>query len=631
MTLTLLNRIEYCADLAKYGKDSRFRSVFNRALRALPATQHEKLWKLCLNWIKSRRIGVSGKQLFRRYLIFDPSSREEYIALLKELELYDEAALQLYGCLNDESFKSKSGQTPHTLWMDLCSLCATHPRSIVNKLNVEAIIESGIHKFSDEVGKLWNFLAEFYIRLGLFEKARDVYEQALASVSTVRDFTLIFDAYVKVEESILTAKMRYVQNLDDSDPDIADETDEINLRLARIEYLMEARPLLLNSVLLRQTPNSIALWRKRVKLLSDNPQKVLLTFAEAVKIVDPKRSIGKFSTLWIQWARTYENLNDFENSREIYENAVAVDFRTPEELAEVVCARVEMEIRNKNLFGSLMFLRQVLDTGKSKPEFKKLIKSIKVWALYLDLEEFCGTFDSCKSAYERALEVKVITIQMVINYATILEEHSYYEESFTVYEKAVNIFEFPQVKLIWKIYLDKFTARYGNSKVHRIRDLYEQLLSKCPKEDLAEFYYSYVKMEETFGNPRNVITIFDKAMKSIPENFRLDLCRLYIRKVEQLFGVLKTRSIYTEALKILNDESARQLCLEYSKSELRLGEIDRARAILQYGSQFADPKRFPEYWITWRNFEEHYGNEETFKDMLRIQRSLEAAFSQVMF
>lgn len=88
----------------------------------------------------------------------------------------------------------------------------------------------------------------------------------------------------------------------------------------------------------------------------------------------------------------------------------------------------------------------------------------------------------------------------------------------------------------------------------------------------------------------------------------------------------------------------------------RLGEVDRARAILQYGSQFSDPRRDAGYWKVfrsclvyyilsyihglihlysttcrkvWREFEEQHGNEDTFKDMLRVQRSVETSFSQV--
>jgi pre-mRNA-splicing factor SYF1 len=50
---------------------------------------------------------------------------------------------------------------------------------------VDAIIRSGLSRFSDEVGRLWCRLADFYIRSGQFERARDVFEEAVASVTTV--------------------------------------------------------------------------------------------------------------------------------------------------------------------------------------------------------------------------------------------------------------------------------------------------------------------------------------------------------------------------------------------------------------------------------------------------------------
>ncbi len=41
---------------------------------------------------------------------------------------------------------------------------------------------------------MWTALADFHIRRAAFEVARDVYEEGLAAVATVRDFGLIFDA-----------------------------------------------------------------------------------------------------------------------------------------------------------------------------------------------------------------------------------------------------------------------------------------------------------------------------------------------------------------------------------------------------------------------------------------------------
>lgn len=48
------------------------------------------------------------------------------------------------------------------------------------------------------MGRLWTSLADYYIRRGLIEKARDVYEEGLTTVTTVRDFSLIFDTLTQV-------------------------------------------------------------------------------------------------------------------------------------------------------------------------------------------------------------------------------------------------------------------------------------------------------------------------------------------------------------------------------------------------------------------------------------------------
>lgn len=40
-----------------------------------------------------------------------------------------------------------------------------------------------------------------------YAKARDVYEEAIQTVVTVRDFTQVFDSYAQFEESMIAAKM----------------------------------------------------------------------------------------------------------------------------------------------------------------------------------------------------------------------------------------------------------------------------------------------------------------------------------------------------------------------------------------------------------------------------------------
>lgn len=58
-------------------------------------------------------------------------------------------------------------------------------------------------------------------------------------------------------------------------PLISEDVD-LELRLARFEELIARRPLLLNSVLLRQNPHNVHEWHKRVKLYEGNPRQVCI-------------------------------------------------------------------------------------------------------------------------------------------------------------------------------------------------------------------------------------------------------------------------------------------------------------------------------------------------------------------
>lgn len=74
--------------------------------------------------------------------------------------------------------------------MQLSDLASKNPDK-VRELNVEAMIRSGLAKFTNEVGKLWTALADYYIRLGNFDRARDIFEEAIDTVITIRDFKYV--------------------------------------------------------------------------------------------------------------------------------------------------------------------------------------------------------------------------------------------------------------------------------------------------------------------------------------------------------------------------------------------------------------------------------------------------------
>jgi pre-mRNA-splicing factor SYF1 len=99
-----------------------------------------------------------------------------------------------------------------------------------------------------------------------------VFEEGMQAVVRVRDFSQIFDAYAKFEESVVEAQMER-QDASSTDRDAALELD---LRLARLEHLMDRRPFLVNDVHLRQNPHNVVEWIKRVDLHRNDPVKACL-------------------------------------------------------------------------------------------------------------------------------------------------------------------------------------------------------------------------------------------------------------------------------------------------------------------------------------------------------------------
>lgn len=168
---------------------------------------------------------------------------------------------------------------------------------------------------------------------------------------------------------------------------------------------------------------------------------------------------------------------------------------------------------------------------RAGPVQGRLYRSARLWAFYCDLEESLGTLESTRAVYDRILDLRIATPQIILNYAAFLQarpaprspagpatanavavvqrsqhgllpgnadtargargwlhitgagvgaqEHKYWEEAFRVYERGVALFRYPHVKDIWAAYLAHFVARYKGTKLERARDLFRQALDQA--------------------------------------------------------------------------------------------------------------------------------------------------------
>lgn len=190
-------------------------------------------------------------------------------------------------------------------------------------------------------------------------------------------------------------------------------------------------------------------------------------------------------------------------------------------------------------------------------------------------------------------------------------------QSYKAYERGIELFGYPMAFDFWTLYLTKFIARYGGSKLERTRDLFEDAVDKIPPNFAKSIYLMYAKLEEDYGLARHAMRIYDRATRAVDVADRYEMYAIYIAKAAAFFGLPATREIYERAIESLPDKQARSMCVKFAELEIKLGEVDRARAVYGYASQFSDPRMDAEFWKIWHEFEVKFGNEDTFKEMLR--------------
>jgi len=567
-----------------------------------------------------------------------PEDAEEFIELLVNLGEYTEAVQAYIKILNDPKFKSKEAKGPFEYWTDMMELLMDHAREIKTGsetgIDVERIIRSGIARFSDQRGILWVSLARYWISMGNHERARNTFEEGITTVMTVRDFTMIFDTYSEAEEVVIGILMEQAASRGERGRPDEDADFDLDIRMLRFEQLMDRRPFLLNDVLLRQNPSNVNEWAKRVTLWGDNKKQIVQTYSDAIAAINPKKAVGQFYQLWTNYGKLYEEGGDMRTARIIMEKAVKVPFRSVAELAEMWCEWAEMELRNENFDQAVAIMAKATQAPKrSNVDYfdetlspqQRVHKSWKLWSFYVDLVESVGTLDDTRAVYDRIFELRIATPQTVVNYANLLEENQYYEDSYKLYERGLDLFSYPVAFELWNLYLSKAVTR--KVSIERLRDLFEQAVEGCPANFAKPLYLMYGALEEERGLARHAMRIYERATRAVSDQDRSDMFTYYVTKSATNFGLTSTRPIYERAIAALPDAEAKDMCLKFADMERRLGEIDRARAIYGHASQFCDPRTNPVFWSKWEAFEVQHGNEDTFKEMLRIKRSVQAQYN----
>lgn len=594
--------IEYCKFLAEQGRVTQTRRTYDSSLQSLPISQHDLVWESYLAWAGSLRVSETKRRIYSRYLQVNPGFSTEYISFLGENGYYQEASDKLQE--NIELYNTDD------LFMKLADLLSKHPNEIENS---ESLLLDCLSKLPSNA-KAWQTLAEMYIRRGDFALTRSTFAQAIESVVSITDFGLIFNSYTQFEEEIL--------NTLTSEEEIEQSIDNIN-------NLLESRGILLSDVKLKQNSNDVDAWLERAELFSSDPSQCLRTYAQAVTIVDPIRSTGPYHELWVSFAKIYENNGEYMSARLVYFKGAQSKFKSSEQLSRVVLEWAEFEISKGQIESALEIVKTVCCAQRKKNEARV---GQEVWNLYLDLAAMSGSLETLTGAYDLLFEKGLGTVQNYLIYSLLLISKNQYDRAFRTIEQAISRFQWPHVYDIWVLYLHHFENRYKGTKLERLRDLYEQVISASPIDTLRIFYVKYAKIEEKYGLLNHVVQIYQRALHSVRASEKAQVFYMLLTKALEYFGISQMRVLFEESFKTFTEEDqVTTFGVVFADIERKLGEIDRSRAIHQYTSQYIDPRR-PEtetFWETWREFEIYHGNEDTFREMMRIKRTVSLKYSAV--
>ncbi len=364
---------------------------------------------------------------------------------------------------------------------------------------------------------------------------------------------------------------------DDEEEPREEKEAELDRRMQEFEELMERRPFLVNDVLLRRNPDDVQEWEKRVVLYGDNDDKIIETYREAISKINPRKATANFHQMFLNFAQFYEyggsaglaklsgNAAEGEDAAEAAEAGSRIgaqDLRKkpspfPSDESTIwpkygVSGPKWSSGTRTTTKAFRIMARSVAPPRNTKgvqyhdetlsPQ-TRLFKSLKLWSFYVDLEESLGDVESTKRVYEKMLELKIANAQIIINYAAFLEDNKYFEESFKVYERGVELFTYPVAFEIWNVYLSKFVKRYGGAKLERARDLFEQALDKCPARFCKPLMLMYGKLEEDHGLAKRAMKIYDRATRAVSTDDRYDMFVFYLAKAA---AKLRSRSYATD-------------------------------------------------------------------------------------
>ncbi|KAF7457136.1 Pre-mRNA-splicing factor SYF1 [Cryptosporidium felis] len=546
-------------------------------------------------------------------------------------------------------------------------------------------------------GELLIKVAQIFMKLAEWEYVYDIFDFGVENCKHIHDFTVIYDSLMMFSSVSLDRLL--VSGQPSESNSLCNDNDRIKHAITRLENIIKNHKKLLYRALLRNDSNNISRWIEYINIIIKNQKKkpsleVVKIFEEAVQTIDFSKVKDKSKCVfWIYYAlymtssidNGHEIIIQGDNetnkkdqlidlSRDIFERALRE--REIEDYSMIWTEWIEMELRFGNYDYALDLSRRSICMVKDQKNAKTL-RNGQIWQLAADLEMSLGTLESSRAFFQGLFENGMLNSRLARSFGNYLREHGCFEESFSFYERSLNSLTLPYSFIVWLDYIDSFISHYnnglniiklfedekdnadipggnyGNAKIDRLRDVFEQNLDsllewkKNIKRSDKDYYYDclfisysiYSAYEAKIGRVKRAFEIFERSIEQLEEdhgNENKDLYKviIYSRWIDltlKCMDISYTRKIFERAMDdIKASDILIRFSLRFANFELNLGEVNRVRSIFMFAGDLIPNiylekehiNTFNRFWSAWNQFELEYGNEDTIKDMVRVKKNI---------
>ncbi|KAG7193613.1 pre-mRNA-splicing factor syf1 [Scheffersomyces spartinae] len=639
--------VEYLAFLIGKSTDiSWIRLKFNQALMVVPLEEHLSIWKQYLRFA-DKAGGLTGTSIVLRYLEYatdedlngkvgDPELWTIDQVILKLAEFGDTRQLLLVYTRLSRHF-TRLGlylkRTKIQIWSEMMELFLGKNyggNGLDEKIETIAFLLS--KEFPDQEATVHLKLALYFMSLLQdIGKVRHLFDLGIKTCKTVKDFVLLYDTYTGFEERLLTKRL-------DAEEDEGDYR-QLDLRMHKLEQLLDSRHLMMNDVLLRLDPNNIDYWFDRLEIVKEDMNSTLETYVKAISTINPLKYVSynnhNLPELWINYSKVYSSNGDTTTAELIFSKAVESQYKSSDELAQIYISWCDLLLEMDCDIRAIQILDDILkDLSQAK-----IASNLKVWEYYIDLIESGVTegdesqINTVVNAYERMITRKVATVVNILGYAMFLSAWGYHERAFSVYEHGLRLFKLePTIKFeIWNVYLAKLMSS-SLSAPERIRDVFNQCIDDLPGKFLKPIIILAADFEaKTMNSVVQAIKCLQRGATLVPDSKdKGDIFRLLIAKLDDLNDPSEYRRYMEQIINDNNKELALMDLVDFIQAfidfETSQNQYPRVRQLYMFVTGLTPPKLLQSTWSNWEKFEVAHGNVETYKAMLKHKRKLTKAF-----